>query len=86
MWPKRLSALCAPSASARRLRRADRDRNLDARVDLWACGVLMYESLTGKRPYHAANYNALLLQILSTNPRPARELRPSLPSGFDDVR
>jgi serine/threonine protein kinase len=61
------------------------DRNLDARVDLYACGVIMYEALTGRRPYTAANYNALLLQILTTSPRPARELRPALPSGFDQV-
>jgi serine/threonine-protein kinase len=61
------------------------DRNLDARVDLWACGVILYEALTGRRPYTAANYNALLLQILTTQPRPARELRPALPLGFDEV-
>ncbi len=61
------------------------DRNLDARVDLYACGVILYEALTGRRPFTAANYNALLLQILTTNPRPARELRPALPQGFDEV-
>jgi serine/threonine-protein kinase len=61
------------------------DRNLDARVDLWACGVIMYEALTGRRPYQAANYNALLLQILTTSPRSARELRPALPASFDAV-
>jgi serine/threonine protein kinase len=61
------------------------DRNLDARVDLYACGVILFEALTGKRPFTAANYNALLLQILSSKPRPARELRPALPAGFDAV-
>jgi serine/threonine-protein kinase len=61
------------------------DRNLDARVDLWACGVILYEAITGRRPFTAANYNALLLQILTTQPRPARELRPALPFGFDEV-
>ncbi|MGO8994808.1 MAG: serine/threonine-protein kinase [Polyangiaceae bacterium] len=61
------------------------DRNLDARVDLYACGVILYEALTGRRPFTAANYNALLLQILTTSPRPARELRPALPQGFDEV-
>ncbi|MEI7892184.1 MAG: serine/threonine-protein kinase [Myxococcales bacterium] len=61
------------------------DRNLDARVDLFACGVIMYEALTGRRPYTAANYNALLLQILTTKPRPARDFRPALPLGFDEV-
>jgi serine/threonine protein kinase len=61
------------------------DRNLDARVDLYACGVMFYEALTGRRPFTAANYQALLLQILSTTPRPARDLRPALPGGFDAV-
>src|SRR5579859_4054843 len=61
------------------------DRNLDARVDLYACGVILYEALTGRRPFTAANYNALLLQILSAKPKPARDLRPALPGGFDAV-
>jgi serine/threonine-protein kinase len=61
------------------------DRNLDVRVDLYACGVILYEALTGRRPFTAANYNALLLQILSAKPKPARELRPALPQGFDAV-
>jgi serine/threonine protein kinase len=61
------------------------ERDLDARVDLYACGVILYEALTGKRPFIAANYNALLVQILTTTPRPASELRPALPPGFDAV-
>ena len=61
------------------------DRNLDARVDLYACGVILYEALTGRRPFVAANYNALLLQILGGSPKPARTFRPALPVGFDAV-
>jgi serine/threonine protein kinase len=61
------------------------DRNLDARVDLWACGIILYEALTGRRPFQAANYNALLMQILTRDPRPARDLRPALPFAFDAV-
>jgi eukaryotic-like serine/threonine-protein kinase len=64
---------------------AQGDRNLDARVDLYACGVVLYEAITGRRPFTAPNYNALIVQILSGNPRPARELRPALPQGFDEV-
>ena len=61
------------------------ERNLDPRVDLYACGILLYEALTARRPFRAANYNALLINILTTKPRPARELRPDLPAGFSRV-
>jgi len=61
------------------------DRNLDARVDLYACGVMLYEMLTGKRPFIAPNYNALLLQIIHKEPRPLRAVRASIPEGFDSI-
>ena len=61
------------------------DRNLDARVDLYASGVMLYEALTGRRPFTAANYNALLINILTRSPRPPSELRPDLPAGFDQL-
>ncbi|WP_394844454.1 serine/threonine protein kinase [Pendulispora brunnea] len=61
------------------------DRDLDARVDLYACGVIMYEALTARRPFLAPNYNALLLQILTTSPRPIRELRPNVPNDIERV-
>jgi len=55
------------------------DSGLDQRVDLWAVGVVMYEALTGRRPFVATNYNALLVKILTSRPRPAQKLVPSLP-------
>lgn len=54
------------------------DSALDQRVDLWAVGVLMYEALSGRRPFVATNYNALLVKILTSRPRPLDRLVPSL--------
>lgn len=39
--------------------------NVDARTDVWTLGVLLYECLAGMPPFRAANYNALMLSIMS---------------------
>jgi serine/threonine protein kinase len=61
------------------------DSGLDQRVDLWAVGVLMYEALTGRRPFVATNYNALLVKILTSRPRPAQKLVPTIPNVVADI-
>jgi serine/threonine-protein kinase len=61
------------------------ERNLDGRVDVYACGVVMYEALTGKRPFLAPNYNALLLAIINTSPKPIREVRPATPPELEAI-
>ncbi len=61
------------------------DRQFDARVDLWAAGVVLYEGLTGQRPFQAKNFNALLVEITSAAPRPMIEHDPSLSPGLCQV-
>ena len=61
------------------------DRDLDARVDLYACGVILYEALTGRRPFVAPNYNALLMQILTGAPRPMHEIRKDVPAELERI-
>ncbi len=61
------------------------DRDLDGRVDLYACGVVLYEAVTGRRPFCAANQADLLREILNARPRPARDLRRALPIGLEAV-
>jgi serine/threonine-protein kinase len=61
------------------------DRGLDHRIDLWATGIILYECLSGQRPFDARNYNALLVQILSATPRPLHEIQPDVPTGLEQI-
>ena len=61
------------------------ERNLDGRVDVYACGVMMYEAIAGRRPFLAPNYNALLLAIINATPPALRQLRPATPIEIEAV-
>ncbi|MBX3250655.1 MAG: serine/threonine protein kinase [Myxococcales bacterium] len=61
------------------------ERNIDQRVDLWAAGVLLYESLTGMLPFTADNYNALIAKILTKRPESPAAARPSISPMLESV-
>ena len=44
----------------------------DARVDLYAVGVLLYEMIAGHRPFNGKNFPDLCRQIMSADPTPLR--------------
>jgi serine/threonine-protein kinase len=54
-------------------------KNIDERIDLWSVGVMLYEMLTGCRPFEGEGYNEILSSVLLDEPRPVGEVAPEVP-------
>ncbi len=63
--------------------------NVDARTDIYAVGVIMYEVFSGELPFKGESFMGILTQHITTNPQPvaniaAKNGRP-MPNGLADV-
>lgn len=58
-------------------------KDIDARSDLFSLAVVMYEALTGVRPFHSDAVTGVLLKILQESPPAPTSINPELPSSFD---
>ncbi|PYX91484.1 MAG: hypothetical protein DMG71_20065 [Acidobacteria bacterium] len=58
---------------------------VDARSDLYAVGVSLYEMVTGQRPFQADSDFSILAAHLEQAPKPPIELRPDLPEGMNEI-
>jgi len=57
----------------------------DARSDIFSLGVVMYEMVTGHRPFDADSLQGICAKILSSTPLPPSHANPSVPVAFNEL-
>jgi serine/threonine protein kinase/tetratricopeptide (TPR) repeat protein len=62
-----------------------RGHTVDYRADIWSFGVLLFEMLTGVRPFRQQNPMQLMLAIMREPPANIQQLNPDIPDRLADL-
>jgi TolB-like protein len=54
---------------------------VDARIDIYSLGIVLYEMLAGEPPFTAPTAQAMMARRMLESPRPLREVRETVPEG-----
>ena len=60
-------------------------RPVDGRTDIFSLGVVMYEMLTGEKPFPGQNITTVIYKIVNEDPIPPRQLNTSLHPGLNEI-
>src|SRR3954470_24381263 len=60
-------------------------RQLDGRSDLFSFGVMLYEMVTGEKPFTGQNVTTIIYKIVNEHPIPPRELDSTIHPGLSAV-
>ncbi|WP_210420449.1 bifunctional serine/threonine-protein kinase/formylglycine-generating enzyme family protein [Aquisphaera giovannonii] len=58
---------------------------VDGRSDIFSLGVVLYEMLTGRRPFRSESRAELLKQIIAADPRPPRQVDDAVPRELERI-